>query len=74
MLLRPLQDERATIGTHTVFVALTRLRHCELQTLNRHAVKSQSAVSNPLAEGSTCVMLRGVMDFTNVFRQKKKCF
>lgn len=49
------------------FVPFMRIRHSEFQTLNRHAVKAQSTISNPLAEGSTCVMQCDMMDFTNVF-------
>lgn len=50
------------------FVPLMRIRHSELKSLSRHAVKAQSTISNPLAEGSPCVMQRNMMDFTNVFQ------
>lgn len=57
----PCQRRRARGWYHSL-----RTRHRDLESVRRHAGKAQPTMANPLAKGSTCVMQRDMMDFTNV--------
>lgn len=61
MTLDPTREDMHMAGT-THEETSERFR----KSVNRHAVKAQPTISNPLAKGSACVMQCAMIDFTNV--------